>query len=84
MLPGRLDFSRLVVELASEGDCIYFEAETVNFRFLSGSVDGEDDAVFSTMGSIGSTPRTAIIGCRLKAKLDLLPGEQPAEEGMFA
>ncbi len=81
LLPGRLDFSRLVVELASDGECMYFEAETANFRFLSDVVPGEPDCVFSTMGSIGSASPTVIIGCRLKTKLDLRPDEQPLEEG---
>jgi hypothetical protein len=71
LLPGRLDFSRLVVELGSDGERMYFEAETVNFRYLDGS--GSDDDVLAPMGEIGSAPRAMLIGCRFKTKLDLLP-----------
>lgn len=73
LLPGRLDFDRLVVELGSDGERMYFEAETVNFRYLSDGSVAEFGDVLSDMGSIGSAPRTVLIGCRFKSKLDFLP-----------
>lgn len=73
LLPARLDFSRLVVELGSDGERMYFEAEAVNFRYLDGSHDDDGDDVLASMSGIGSAPRAVLVGCRFKTKLDLLP-----------
>ncbi len=73
LLPGRLDFSRLVVELASDGERMYFEAEMVNFRYLTDPATANVEGLFSSLGGIGSKPKAVLIGCRFKAKLDLLP-----------
>lgn len=73
LLPGRLDFSRIVIELGSDGERMYFEAETVNFRFLSGSSVNNVDDFLASMGGIGAKPKAVLIGCRFKSKLELLP-----------
>jgi hypothetical protein len=71
LLPGRLDFSSLVVELASDGERMYFEAETVNFRCLSPSAVTKVGDLLSSMGGIGTAPKAVLVGCRFKTKLDL-------------
>ena len=71
VLPGRLDFSRLVVELGSDGERMYFEGTTVNFRYLSDSIANDVDNLLSSMSGIGSAPKTVLIGCRFKKKLEL-------------
>lgn len=73
LLPGRLDFSRLVIELGSDGQRMYFEAETVNIRHLSNGPVNDVNALLTSMGGIGSEPKAVLVGCRFKSKLDLLP-----------
>ena len=72
-LPDRLDFSRLVVELGSDEERMYFEAETVNSRILTNSSARDVNGLLSSLGASGNKPKTVLIGCRFKSKLDL-PG----------
>ncbi len=71
VLPGKLDFHRLVIELGSDEERMYYEAEVVNFRYLSDRDGGGSSGVLSETGAICAAPRGAIIGCSFKAKLDL-------------
>jgi len=71
LLPGRLDFSRLVIELGSEEERMYFEAEAVNFRRLSGYTTRRVEGLLASMGGTAAGPGAVLIGCRFVTKLDL-------------
>ncbi len=67
VLPGRLDFSRLVLELGSNGDWMYFEAEVANFRVLSGDLARS----LKYREAIASSSQPVLIGCRFRSRLNL-------------
>ena len=71
LLPGRLGFSRLVVELGSNGDWMYFEAEVVNHRPLANR--REDTRLLGELDPGDWVCRPVLIGCRFKSRLQLHP-----------
>ncbi len=71
MLPGPLGFSRLVVELGSNAEWMYFEAEVVNCRPLA---DRRGDAlVLGELDAGDWVCQPVLIGCRFKSRLQLHP-----------
>jgi hypothetical protein len=73
LLPSQLDFSKLVVELASADEQMYFEAEVVNYRNLTESPEDEVGTFLSRLGPSGEAPHAVLIGCRFTKRLRLLP-----------
>ena len=73
VLPGQLDFSRLVVELGSDDERMYFEAEIVNYRQLSNTPNNNVNSFLASMGGVRSAPKSVLIGCRFESKLDFPP-----------
>ncbi|MHB8900699.1 MAG: hypothetical protein ACYC6Y_18260 [Thermoguttaceae bacterium] len=71
LLPGRLEFSGLVVELGSNGEWMYFEAEAVNYRLLASHPLTDSVGLRKDRAAIGWPSHAVLIGCRFKNRLDL-------------
>ena len=70
LLPGQLGFSRLVVELGSDSERMYFEAEAVNCRHVEGAPVNDVDRLLAAMERTGKEHKAVFIGCRFKSKLE--------------
>ena len=69
VLPDRIDFTNLILELKLGDEPTYYLAEAVNSRYASDSQINEWAGAYSAM--LPASQRPVLIGCRLVEKVDL-------------
>ena len=70
LLPGLLDFTRLVVELGSDGERMYFEAKAVNFRPFTVAEARKVGPVLGHLASMTASSTAILVGCRFEERLE--------------
>ncbi len=70
LLPGPLDFTHLVVELGSDGERMYFEAEMVNSRPFTVAEARKVGLIFGHLASMTTSSTATLIGCRFEKRLE--------------
>lgn len=74
LLPGLLDFTRLVVELGSDGERMCFEAKVANSRPFTVAEARKGGLVLGHLASMTASSTAILIGCRFEKRLDFQPG----------
>ena len=70
LLPAPLDFTHLVVELGSDGERMYFEAQMVNSRRFSVAEARKVGLVFGHLASMTTSSTATLVGCRFEKRLE--------------